>query len=124
MRMPLANTFIMGDGAPTMSLGTTGNVYCTPPQVLSNILDYRLDPYTAIDLPRMMPLQDDLSVICEGGIADEVVDGLAALGIRLAQQGAKEIMTGSFSIAFRDEQTGLLNACADPRLNGLAAGLD
>jgi len=124
LRMPLANTFIMGDGEPSMSLGTTGNVCFTPPQVLSNILDHGMDPYAAIDLPRMMPMMDDLSVMCEGGIGDEVVDGLAALGVRLMQQGRREIMTGSFSIAYRDEETGLLNACADPRLNGLAAGID
>lgn len=47
MRSILSNTMVLRNGKPWLSLGSPGNVHCTVPQVLSNILDFGMDPYAA-----------------------------------------------------------------------------
>ncbi len=124
LRMPLANTLLFKDGEPWMGVGTTGNCPTTPPQMLYSLIDCGMDPTSAMALPRMnMFSGGDLSVVTEGGIPDAVVDGMATYGIRMMQTLPLQIATGSYSITERDPDTGKLNAYADPRLGGLAAGV-
>jgi hypothetical protein len=66
---------------------------------------------------------NDLSPIAEGGYPDAAVDGLARRGIRMRQALPWQVVTGSFSIVERNLRTAKLNACADPRLGGLPAGI-
>ena len=122
MRSALGNTLVLKDGQPWLSLGTPGNVHCTIPQVLSNILDYGMDPYEAIDVPRMLPLEDDYTLAIESRVPESVVADLAKLGVLVKPLPKYDLHMGSFQMCWRDEETGLLSSTADPRRAGNADG--
>jgi gamma-glutamyltranspeptidase/glutathione hydrolase len=121
MRCVLGHTFVLRDGKPWLSLGTPGNVHCTIPQVLANLLDFGMDPYDAIDAPRLLPLEDDYTLAIESRIPSETVAGMAKLGVRVKPLPAYDYHMGSFQMSWRDE-TGTLHSTADPRRAGKAAG--
>jgi gamma-glutamyltranspeptidase/glutathione hydrolase len=122
MRSVAGNTLVLKDGQPVLSLGTPGNVRCTMPQVLLNILEYGMDPYEAVVAPRMLPLADDNTLTVESRISPTVVAGLAKMGILVKPLPPYEYHMGSFQMCWRDEKTGMLNSCSDPRRDGTAAG--
>jgi gamma-glutamyltranspeptidase/glutathione hydrolase len=64
-RCVIGNTIVLKGGKPAYSLGTPGNCFCSVPQVLAYLLDFRLVPYDAVDAPRMLPLAEDGSVTIE-----------------------------------------------------------
>jgi gamma-glutamyltranspeptidase/glutathione hydrolase len=120
-RSIVGSTLVLKNGQPWLSLGTPGNVYGTIPQVLTSILDYGIDPYQAIDLPRMDPLRDDFVLEIESRLPMEVITGMAQRGIRIQPLPEYDYNMGSFQVCWRDN-SGLLNSCADPRRTGTAAG--
>jgi gamma-glutamyltranspeptidase / glutathione hydrolase len=122
MRSVIGNTLVLQDGKPVYSLGTPGNVHCTMPQVLSNILDYGMEPPEAVSVPRMLPMNDDYSLGIESRIPESVVAGLAKLGVLVKPHPRYDYHMGSFQVSWRDERTGLLNSCSDPRRAGNADG--
>lgn len=123
MRSIIGNTIVLKDGRPVLSLGTPGNVHCTIPQVLSNCLDFGMDPYEACVAPRMLPLRDDYVLEIESRIPERVGADLMKLGITIKPLPTYDYHMGSFQMAWRDPSTGLLNSSVDPRRAGLAAGI-
>lgn len=123
MRCVIGNTIIMKDGRPVHSLGTPGAAYCTVPQMLSNVLDYDYDPYSAAVLPRMFPMQHDYTIRIETRIPEKVVRDLAKIGAKAAPLPPYDWHLGSYQQAWRDPATGLLGASTDPRRAGKAAGI-
>jgi gamma-glutamyltranspeptidase/glutathione hydrolase len=123
IRSTLGCTMLMRDSRPVLSLGTPGNVYCTVPQVLRHLLVHKLDPYTAISLPRMLPLSDEYEMTIESRISLDSRIALTRRGLHLNLTPPYDINMGSFQVASRDVDTGLLMACADPRRGGTAAGI-
>jgi gamma-glutamyltranspeptidase/glutathione hydrolase len=123
MRCIIGNTIVLKNGKPVLSMGTPGNVNCTIPQMLSNVLDYGKDPYEAAVLPRMMPMRDDYTVEIESRIPEHVLRDLVKLGAKLKPLPPYDFHMGSFQQAWRDPNTGLLNASSDPRRAGMAGGL-
>jgi gamma-glutamyltranspeptidase/glutathione hydrolase len=123
MRSIIGNTIVLKDGAPVLSMGTPGNVHCTIPQVLSNCLDFGMDPYDACVVPRMLPLRDDYVLEVESRIPEKVGADLMKMGIRIKPLPTYDYHMGSFQIAWRDAATGLLNSSVDPRRAGQAGGL-
>ena len=122
-RLPIGNTIVLKEGKPWLSLGTPGNVHVTIPQVLSNILDFGMEPYDAVVAPRMMSLRDDYTLEIESRISGEVVAGLARMGITVNPLPEYDWPMGSFQMSWRDATTGLLNSCSDPRRAGQAGGI-
>jgi gamma-glutamyltranspeptidase / glutathione hydrolase len=122
MRTVKSNTIILKDGRPVHSLGSPGNIHCTVPQMISNLLDYRFDPYTAADLPRMQPMRDDFIIEIETRIPERVVRELAKIGGKLSPLPPYDLNMGSYQQAWRDPATGLLGASTDPRRGGQASG--
>ncbi len=120
MRSMLSNTLVLKDNKPVVSLGSPGNVHCTVPQVLANIVEYGMDPYTADDLPRMLPLADHYELSVESRIGGDVVDGLARLGVLVNPLPEYDFHMGTYQMSWRDEQ-GMLHGCAGPRREGAAA---
>jgi gamma-glutamyltranspeptidase / glutathione hydrolase len=59
MRSASRNISWYSDGKPVHSLGSPGNIPFTVPQMISSVLDYNYDPYSAAVLPRMNPMRDD-----------------------------------------------------------------
>src|SRR6185295_7064364 len=123
MRSVLGNTIVLKNGKPVLSMGTPGNVHCTMPQVLSNVLDYGKDPYDAVVLPRMLPMRSDYTIEIETRISERVLRDLVKLGTKLKPLPPYDFHMGSFQQAWRDPTTGLLNASTDPRRAGAAGGL-
>ena len=119
MRSVIGNTIVLRDGKPVVSLGTPGNVHCTVPQVLSNILDYGMDPYTAEDQPRMLPLEDDYKVKIESRIPEKTVRELARLGVVIDPLPRYDYHMGSYQMSWRADD-GTLRGSAGPRRAGLA----
>lgn len=123
LRLPIGNTIVLKDGKPWFSLGTPGNVHVTMPQVLSNVLDFGMEPYEAAVAPRLMSLRDDYTLEIESRIPAEVVAGLARMGITVNPLPEYDYHMGSFQMSWRDPKTGLLNSSSDPRRAGQAGGL-
>jgi gamma-glutamyltranspeptidase/glutathione hydrolase len=123
LRCVIGNTFVLEQGRPVLSLGSPGNVYCTVPQVLTYALDFRLDPYSAIDAPRMLPMSEVRGITVEDRLVPGVVEDLHRLGVRVAVTAGYDMHMGSFSVIARDEVTGQYTAVADPRRCGVADGL-
>lgn len=123
MRSVMSNTLVLKDGKPYLSFGSPGNVHCTVPQMLSNVLDYAYDPYEAAVLPRMLPMRDDQTIQIETRIPERVLRDLARIGAKLSPLPPYDFHMGSYQQAWRDPQTGLLNASTDPRRAGRAGGI-
>jgi gamma-glutamyltranspeptidase/glutathione hydrolase len=123
MRSIMSNTMILKNGQPVHSLGSPGNVHCTVPQMISNVLDYQYDPYVAAVLPRMLPMKDDFSIEIETRIPETVVRELAKIGAKASPLPPYDYHMGSYQQAWRDPETGLLCASTDPRRAGKAGGI-
>ncbi len=121
-RSIIGSTLVLQDGYPWLGLGTPGNVYGTMPQVISNILDYGMDPYEAAVQPRMDPLRDDYVLEIESRIPDRVAAEVAKMGIQIEPLPMYDYNMGSFQMCWRDKITGQMNSCADPRRAGKADG--
>jgi gamma-glutamyltranspeptidase/glutathione hydrolase len=121
-RRGLGSTMVLRDGAPAFSLGTPGNVYFTIPQVLTYLLDFKMDPYSAVDAVRMEPLSELGMVTVEDRIGKETVDGLRRMGVGVQVVPGYQWEMGSFQMAYRDAQ-GRLSAITDPRRAGVADGI-
>ena len=109
------------DGVPVIAFGVMGGAYqaCGHAHVITNMVDYGMDPQAALDAPRAF-FGDGDDVFLERGYLAEVHENLAALGHRPSQQ-AKPI--GGGQMIMRDPATGQLVGGSDPRKDGAALGL-
>jgi gamma-glutamyltranspeptidase/glutathione hydrolase len=121
-RCIIGNTFVLKGGQPILSAGSPGNVHCTVPQVLTYVLDLKLDPYAAVDAPRMLPMSEARGITIEDRLGSGVVEDLHKLGVRVAVTPGYDYHMGSFSVIARDEASGLYTAVADPRRCAVARG--
>lgn len=121
LRTIVGNTFVTRNGEPVFGLGTPGNVFCTVPQVLTNLLDFKMDPYEAIAAPRMLQLSEDGGLVMEDRVGAGALDGLARLGVPVSVMPPYDWHMGSFQMCYRDGD-GALCATADPRRCGEAGG--
>jgi gamma-glutamyltranspeptidase/glutathione hydrolase len=122
MRSVYGSTIVLKDGRPILSMGTPGSPHFTMPIVLSNVLDFGMDPYDAADAPRMAPIREDYTIDVESRVPASVLSGLLKLGVNVHALQMYDYHMGSFQMCWRDQSTGLLNTCADPRRAGNADG--
>jgi len=111
------------DGKPWLVVGSPG----TPPQpvtqVLTNILDWGMDPVAAAAAPRFWAWRNNEARIdVESRITDATRKGIAASGLKLHDLGPYYWSTGSMQIIWRDAKTGRLHGATDPRRLGWAEG--
>jgi gamma-glutamyltranspeptidase / glutathione hydrolase len=109
----------MKNGKPLMPYGVMGGDYQPfgHAHVLTNILDYGMDPQAAIDCPRVF--YSDGVVEAERGINAETRKGLEALGHKVIT--TDEPLGGGQAILI-DWDKGTLTAGSDPRKDGCALG--
>jgi len=93
-------------------------------QVISNVVDFGMDPQATLNALRFMVTQD--SVVLEEGISPEVVRELESRGHRTSivggyQRGAAGGFGGAQLIQ-RDRGTGVLRGASEPRKDGSAVG--
>jgi len=122
-RCIIGNTLVLKDGRPVFSAGSPGNIHCTLPQVLAYLLDFKLDPYAAVDAPRMLPMAESRTVVIEDRLKEGVVEDLHKLGVRVGVVPGYDYHMGSFSVVARDEAKKTLTAVADPRRCAVADGI-
>jgi gamma-glutamyltranspeptidase/glutathione hydrolase len=93
-------------------------------QVISNLVDFGMDPQEALNALRFLVTQD--SVALEEGIPAEVVAELARRGHRtsIVQGYQQRIMAGfgGAQLIQRDRETGVLRGASEPRKDGCAVG--
>ena len=118
------------EGLPEIIGGTPGGDFqpqCGL-QVLTNLLDFKLDPQQAVEAPRWWSfpgtdpatLETAMEVRVEPGMSEETVRGLESLGHRVARRppGAYD---GNVQLIVYDHQRGVLMGASDPRGDGQAA---
>jgi len=131
---------VMREGYPYMALGSPGDVAHNVPTVLLNIFGFDIDPYAAIDAPRFHPTPKPTGMLWAGGVVSvqggrerwtldvesrlhqEVIAGLAKLGIEVRPLGKYNWHLGSMQIVWWDEEMGMLKGATDPRRLGHAEG--
>jgi gamma-glutamyltranspeptidase/glutathione hydrolase len=107
------------DGRPVLGFGVMGGHYQPVGQVhvLTNLLDFGLDPQAAIDAPRAFAHGGELQV--ERGIPTATAEALARLGHAVVPS-AKPL--GGGQMIMIDHARGVLLGGSDPRKDGLALG--
>ena len=93
-------------------------------QVISNVVDFGMDPQAALNALRFAVSQNDVAL--EEGISPQVVDDLARRGHRTRLiRGYQRGITGGFGgaqLIQRDPETGVLRGGSEPRKDGCAIG--
>jgi gamma-glutamyltranspeptidase/glutathione hydrolase len=107
------------DGRPTIAFGVMGGHYQPVGQthVLTNVVDFGLDPQAAIDAPRAFAQDDELRL--ERGIPQATADALASRGHKVVPAGKP---LGGGQMILIDHARGVLIGGSDPRKDGLALG--
>jgi gamma-glutamyltranspeptidase/glutathione hydrolase len=106
-------------GRLTMPFGVMGGGYQPSghARLVTNIVDYGMDPQSAIDAPRSFPVAGGLSV--ERGYGDRVRAELAAMGHRIV---TPDVPLGGAQLIMIDEAAGVLIGASDARKDGCALG--
>jgi len=111
------------DGQPWLSLGSPGVPPQPVTQVLVSIIDFGMDPKSAVDAPRFHAFRSAERVVdIESRIDDSVLQKLRSRGIDIRNIGPYNNSMGSMQIIWRDPKTGILYGVSDPRRLGHAAG--
>jgi len=107
------------DDQAWLSFGVMGGDYqpVGHAHLISNMIDFGMDPQAAIESPRALAYPDALRV--ERGLADAVVRGLAERGHRIEAAVAPH---GGGQAVMIDRQRGVLVGGSDHRKDGLALG--
>ena len=85
--------------------------------LLTNLIDFSMDPQEAMDSPRVFHVEGRLDV--ERGLDDTVMAGLEALGHKV---GRPEMPWGGGQLIEIDWENGTLAGASDPRKDGCAIG--
>src|SRR6478752_7783875 len=92
-------------------------------QLITNLVDYGMDPQQAIEAPRWVAGgHDPRSVGLEGRFAPSTITGLTQRGHHVAITDAWNVHYGHAQMILRDQDSGLLMGGADPRADGVAIG--
>lgn len=108
------------NGKLVMPFGVMGGPYQPNGhvRVLSNMIDYGLDPQTALDAPRSFH-DPRFGTLVERGYSETVRAELAALGHSVV---VPDPPIGGAQAIWIDPQTGVLQGASDPRKDGCALG--
>jgi gamma-glutamyltranspeptidase/glutathione hydrolase len=111
---------ILRDGQPWACLGVVGGMMQPQGQVqvISNLVDFDMDPQSALDAPRFRVLEDQ-TIALEVGLGDSVVQDLESLGHSIKANTTQEEFGGG-QVILIDDQT--LYGGSDKRKDGCAIG--
>ncbi len=110
------------EGKPWLAIGSPGLSSRAVALTLINLIGYGMDPYASVDAPRFRGYGPNDALQVESRIAQEVLDGLAAFGVRVNLSAPYNWHLGSIQLVIRDKESGELVGVADPRRAGHAAG--
>lgn len=121
--LPITSIMVEKDGKPWLALGSPGYPPQPVAEVLTNILDWDMDPAAAAAAPRFWAWRDgEARIDVESRISDETRRGIKASGLKLEDLGPYYWSTGSMQIVWRDADDGRLHGATDPRRLGWAEG--
>ena len=115
----LVPAMVLKHGRPLMTFGVMG-AHFQPmghAYVMTNVLDYGMDPQQAIDTPRAF--FDGDTVLVEEALPEPVVAGLRQLGHKVA---AQRMPWGGAQIVRIEQESGVLAGASDARKDGCALG--
>jgi gamma-glutamyltranspeptidase/glutathione hydrolase len=117
-RSSMAPTIVFRDGAPVLLIGSPGGAAIIPyvAGALVGILDFGLDPQTAVDRPHAVNLNGPTRVEA-GEDAEAMIEALAEFG---HEAEAVDLNSGLHAILIGPQ--GNLTGAADRRREGLAMG--
>jgi gamma-glutamyltranspeptidase/glutathione hydrolase len=109
------------DGKPHLTFGVMGGGYqpCGHAHVLTNMVDFGMDPQEAIDAPRMFFDETTHVLQAERSVPAETLSVLRGLGHEIIE--APGPIGGAQAILI-DRENGTLVGGSDPRKDGMAAG--
>ncbi len=112
---------VLKDGRPHISFGVMGGGYqpCGHAHVLTNMVDFGMDPQQAIDAPRMFFDETTHVLQAENHVPEATLSGLRALGHEVVPSGGP---IGGAQAILIDRQNGMLVGGSDPRKDGCAIG--
>lgn len=115
----LVPAMAMKDGQAHMAFGVMGAAFqpIGHAYVITNMLDYGMDPQEAIDCPRVFFEGDDL--VIEESVPAPTVERLRAMGHRIR---VRPLPWGGGQAVLFDRANGVLVGASDPRKDGLALG--
>jgi gamma-glutamyltranspeptidase / glutathione hydrolase len=90
-------------------------------QLVSNLVDYGMEPQAAIEAPRWLTGTDG-GLVMEGGFPDGTIQGMASRGHQVTLIDAWNSGAGHAQMVLIDPDSGVLMGGADPRADGSAAG--
>ncbi|MGH7599651.1 MAG: gamma-glutamyltransferase [bacterium] len=116
-------TIIMRDGKPWVAIGTPGGhtIGQTVPQMVMNLIDFKMNVQQAIAAPRISFVEPDLIAV-EESISDSVRDALASFGHKLR---VVERLGNAHGLVIEYDAAGKpvkFSGGADPRGEGQARG--
>jgi gamma-glutamyltranspeptidase / glutathione hydrolase len=121
--LPITAIMVERDGVPWLAMGSPGMPPQPVTQVLTNILDWGMNPVEAAAAPRFWAWRgNEARIDIESRIDDEVRQGIREAGLKLVDLGPYFWSTGSMQIVWRDAETGRLHGATDPRRLGWAEG--
>ena len=125
----LIPALLMRDGLPWIVFGTMGahGQAQTHLQLLTNLIDFGLEPQAAIEAPRWVSGRglagDPANVLAiEDRVAPEVIERLRVLGHEIRILPAFSSLLGHANMIQIDRQRGVLMGASDPRSDGAALG--
>ncbi len=107
------------DGKLLATLGVMGGAYQPNghARMLTNMVDYGMDPQSAIDAPRCF--DNGMQMQVERGYSDEVRERLATMGHNVT---IPDNPIGGAQMVMIDHENGVLRGASDPRKDGSALG--
>jgi gamma-glutamyltranspeptidase/glutathione hydrolase len=92
-------------------------------QLVSNVVDFGMDPQAAIEAPRWIAGSDaDDELLMEAAFPEGTVQRLASRGHRMTLIDPWSPGAGHAQMILVDRRSGVLRGGADPRADGAAAG--
>jgi gamma-glutamyltranspeptidase/glutathione hydrolase len=116
-------TLVLEDGRIRMAVGSPASGRIAPAIVHTILytLDYGLDPWTAVAMPRVYPFFNSREVRLEMGFAAEALAELSGRGYELTVRPAYDMYFGGVHVVLVSDDGTLIGA-ADPRREGVAVG--
>jgi gamma-glutamyltranspeptidase/glutathione hydrolase len=113
--------FITKDNIPLAAFGVMGGDMQPQGhvQVILGLIDYALNPQSAIDAPRVRVLKDR-RVEVESSVDSKVIQGLSGMGHEI-EPVEEPSGFGGGQMIWRDPDTGVFIAGSEPRKDGIAA---
>lgn len=122
----LMPSMLLRDGALLGPVGTQGGDAQAQiqMQLISNVVDFGMDPQAAIEAPRWIAGTSDspATVTIETGFPEGTIAGLAARGHNMTVIEGWNPNAGHAQMILVDAQSGVLKGGADPRADGAASG--